>query len=300
MKRRFISAAYITLSFLFTSFLFTSCQKEQSSSEQEAQEVEASRISGESESEAETVFNGVFDDAMGVNDEVAIGGTGVFGRVNVCPTVTVTRQNPPDLFPVRIEMDFGTNGCVGPDGHFRKGKVITIYTKRLLIPGAVAETSFEGFYMDSVKVEGTHKITNISTAVTPGTAPVDRKFRVVITNGKLTKPNGNYISWNSEKTISQVEGLSTILPMDDIFKIEGGSRGQVKRGNLLVGFNSNITEPLMKRFNCRWIAKGMVKTTRVNASTNNPWIATLNFGNGSCDNLAVLTINGVSYQITLP
>lgn len=99
--------------------------------------------------------------------------------------------------------------------------MITIYTKRLLIPGAVAETSFEGFYMDSVKVEGTHKITNISTAVTPGTAPVDRKFRVVITNGKLTKPNGNYISWNSEKTISQVEGLSTILPMDDIFKIEG-------------------------------------------------------------------------------
>lgn len=300
MKRRFFTVSYITLSFLFTSFLFTSCQKEQSSSEQEAQEVEASRISGESESEAETVFNGVFDDAMGVNDEVALGGTGVFGRLNVCPTVTVTRQNPPDLFPVRIEMDFGTNGCVGPDGHFRKGKVITVYTKRLLIPGAVAETSFDGFYIDSVKVEGTHRISNISTAVTPGTTPVDRKFRVVITNGKLTKPNGNYISWNSEKTISQVEGLGTILPMDDIFKIEGGSRGQVKRGNLLVGFNSNITEPLMKRFNCRWIAKGIVKTTRVNASTNNPWIATLNFGNGSCDNLAVLTINGVSYQITLP
>ena len=112
MKRRFFSAAYITLSFLFTSFLFTSCQKEQSSSEQEAQEVEASRISGESESEAETVFNGVFDDAMGVNDEVAIGGTGVFGRVNVCPTVTVTRQNPPDLFPVRIEMDLDRKSVV--------------------------------------------------------------------------------------------------------------------------------------------------------------------------------------------
>ncbi|HOZ68956.1 MAG TPA: hypothetical protein PLU11_06555 [Chitinophagaceae bacterium] len=300
MKLRLIKAVYIIISFLFTSFIFTSCQKEQSQSEQDAQEVEASRISGESESEAETVFNGVFDDAMGVNDEVGIGGTGVFGRLNVCPTVTITRPNLPDLFPVRVEMDFGANGCIGPDGHFRKGKVITVYTKRLLIPGAVAETSFDGFYVDSVHVEGTHKITNISTVVTAGTPPVDRKFRVVIINGKLTKPNGNYISWNSEKTISQVEGLGTILPMDDIFKIEGGSRGQVKRGNLLVGFNSNITEPLMKRFNCRWIAKGIVKTVRLNASTNSPWVATLNFGIGNCDNLAVLTINGVSYQITLP
>lgn len=300
MKLRFISAATLATGFLFSSLFLASCQKEQSQSAQDAQEVEASRVSGESESEAETFFNGVFDDAMGVNDEVALGGTGVFGRLNVCPTVTVTRLNPPDLFPVRVEMDFGANGCIGPDGHFRKGKVITVYTKRLIIPGAVAETSFEGFYVDSVHVEGAHRIANISTVVTPGTAPVDRKFRVVITNGKLTKPNGNYVSWNSEKTISQVEGLSTIIPMDDIFKIEGGSRGQVKRGNLLVGFNSNITDPLMKRFNCRWIAKGVVKTTRVNASTTNPWTATLNFGNGSCDNLAVLTINGVSYQITLP
>ncbi len=299
MKLRFITAAYLSFAFLFTTLIFSSCQKETSQSEQDAQEVEASRVSGESESEAETIFNGVFDDAMGVNDEVAIGGTGVFGRLNVCPTVTITRPTS-NTFPVRVVMDFGVNGCVGPDGHFRKGKVITEYTGRLLVPGAMAVTTFDGFYVDSVHVQGTHKITNISTVVTPGTAPVDRKFRVVVLQGKLTRPNGNYIAWNSEKTISQVEGLGTILPIDDIFKIEGASNGQVKRGNLLVGFNSTIMEPLVKRFNCRWIVRGVVKTTRVNTSTNNPWIATLNFGNGNCDNLAVLTINGVSYQITLP
>lgn len=299
MKTRFITIVLLSCSFLFTTLMISSCQKETSKSEQAAQEVAASRVSGESESEAETVYNGVFDDAMGVNDEVGIGGTGVFGRLNVCPTVTITRptSNP---FPVRVVMDFGTNGCVGQDGHFRKGKVIAEYTNRLLIPGAIAVTTFDGFYVDSVHVQGTHKITNISTVVTAGTPPADRKFRVVVQDGKLTKPSGNYISWNSEKTITQVEGLGTILPLDDIFKIEGGSRGQVKRGNLLVSFNSSITEPLMKRFNCRWIVRGVVKTTRLNTSTNDPWMATLNFGNGNCDNLAVLTINGVSYQITLP
>ncbi|MBI3139881.1 MAG: hypothetical protein HYZ15_14985 [Sphingobacteriales bacterium] len=299
MKIRFISAALLSLSFLFTTLIISSCQKEKSQAAQDQEQVEASRVSGESESEAESVFNGVFDDAMGVNDEVALGGTGVFGRPNACPVVTVVRLNAPNPFPVRIIMDFGVDGCTGPDGHLRRGKVIIEYTNRLLVPGAIATTVFDGFYVDSLKVEGTHKITNIST-VSSTNVPVDRKFRVLILQAKLTRPNGNFIAWTSEKTITQVEGLGTMIPMDDIFKIEGASNGQVKRGNLLVSFNSSIQEPLVKRFNCRWIVRGVVKTVRLNSSTNSPWVAVLNFGNGNCDNLAVITINGVSYQITLP
>lgn len=295
MKIRFIPAALLSSMLLFSMLIISSCQKENSQNgTEEEQEIAASRASSESESEAEIVFNGIFDDAMGVNDEVGVGGTGVFGRLNVCPTVTITRLNPPDLFPVKIVMDFGANGCVGQDGHFRKGKVITIYTNRLLVPGAIATTTFDGFYFDSTKVEGTHKITNTSTSNTT------RQFTVVITNAKLTKPNGNFIEWNSEKVITQMEGLNTPIPLDDIFKIEGGSRGVVKRGALLVGWQSTILEPLVKRFNCRWIVRGVVRTVRLNATTNTPWVALLNFGNGTCDNLAVVTINGVSYQITLP
>lgn len=295
MKIRFIPAVLLSSMLLFSMLIISSCQKENSQNgTEEEQEIAASRASSESESEAEIVFNGIFDDAMGVNDEVGVGGTGVFGRLNVCPTVTITRLNPPDLFPVKIVMDFGANGCVGQDGHFRKGKVITIYTNRLLVPGAIATTTFDGFYFDSSKVEGTHKITNTSASNTT------RQFTVVITNAKLTKPNGNFIEWNSEKVITQMEGLNTPIPLDDIFKIEGGSRGVVKRGTLLVGWQSTILEPLVKRFNCRWIVRGVVRTVRLNATTNTPWVALLNFGNGTCDNLAVVTINGVSYQITLP
>lgn len=295
MKIRFIPAVLLSSMLLFSMLIISSCQKENSQNgTEEEQEIAASRASSESESEAEIVFNGIFDDAMGVNDEVGVGGTGVFGRLNVCPTVTITRLNPPDLFPVKIVMDFGANGCVGQDGHFRKGKVLTIYTNRLLVPGAIATTTFDGFYFDSTKVEGTHKITNTSASNTT------RQFTVVITNAKLTKPNGNFIEWNSEKVITQMEGLNTPIPLDDIFKIEGGSRGVVKRGPLLVGWQSTILEPLVKRFNCRWIVRGVVRTVRLNATTNTPWVALLNFGNGTCDNLAVVTINGVSYQITLP
>lgn len=299
MKPRFNLTQLFTFAFFVSLLMFTSCQKENSqTTTDEQQQVEASMASSESDGESELVFNGIFDDAIGVNDEVGIGGTGVFGRVVACPDVTVVRLNAPAAFPVKVILDFGVNGCTGNDGHLRRGKVITVYSGRLLIPGSTAITTFDGFYFDSTKVEGTHKITNTSPTIT--TPPLSRQFTADVIDGKLTKPNGNYIEWNSHKTITQIEGLVTNTPLDDIFRVEGTAHGKVKRGALIVLWESAITEPLIKRFNCRWIVKGKVRTVRVSTAVNSPWVAFLDFGAGNCDNQAVITINGVSHQITLP
>ncbi len=210
--------------------------------------------------------------------------------------------NTPELFPVRITLDFGTAGCTGPDGHTRKGKIVTEYTKRLITPGAVATTTFENFFVDSINVQGTLKISNTSSAV--NTQPLSRSFKWEVINGKLIKSNTRYIEWNSTKTITQIEGLATIYrPIDDIFSITGNSRGKAQRGNLLVAWESNTIEPLIKRFLCRWIVKGKIKTIKLNTAANSPWVAILDFGTGTrppCDNQATLTVKGRSRQITLP
>lgn len=296
MKRNWYSHSLAAIFLIFTVFAVVSCEKENSQSATDEQELEASNVSTEAEGEAELAYNDVFDDVMGVNEEVALGGTGVFGRVNTCPTVTITRPtaNP---FPVRVQLDYG-NGCVGRDGRFRKGKVIVEYTSRLIVPGAIATTTFDGYFIDSVKVEGTHKITNTSV---PTNTPPTRSYRVEVINGKLTRPNGNFVEWNSTRNITQVEGLATAIALDDIFRIEGNSRGRVKRGNLITVWESNITEPLIKRFTCRWIVKGKIRVVRLNPTVNNAWVAVLDFGNGLCDNLAWITINNrPPRQITLP
>lgn len=299
MKSRFSLTQFVTLSFFFSLLMITSCQKENSQSgSDEQQQIEASRVSSESDSESEMVFNGLFDDAIGVNDEVGMGGIGIFGRTTACPDVTIVRLNAPSPFPVKIILDFGVDGCRSNDGHLRRGKIITIYTGRLLYPGSMATTTFDGFYFDSTKVEGTHKITNTSPPIT--TQPPSRQFTADVIDAKLTRRNGDFSEWNSHKVITQVEGLGTIIPHDDIFKVEGNARGKVKRGPLVVLWESAITEPLVKRFNCRWIVKGRVRTVRANTTVNSPWVAVLDFGSGTCDNQAVITINGVSHQITLP
>ncbi len=296
---------------LFCSFLLVACTKERSSSggnNNDAIEEQVSQVNAESDAEAEIVFNGIFDDVMGASDDVGMAGTGWYGRyangsaferVQACFSLTVTPLNPPAVFPVRIVIDFGTTGCQGRDGRTRKGKIITEYSARLIVPGASAVTTFEDYYVDSIKVEGTLKITNTSSPV--NTQPLTRSFKKEVINAKLSKPNGNYIEWNSTKMITQLEGLLTPnLPADDVFKIEGSSQGRAKRGNLLVAWQSSVEEPLIKKFLCRWIVKGKIKTVRANSTSNNQWIAILDFGDGTCDRKATLTVNGRTIEITLP
>ena len=293
MQLTFKPAHLLSLTFVLSLF-FISCEKENSANGTDAQQEEqASVVSSQSDAEAELVFNDVFDDAMGVNDEVGIEGVGTMNRINPCYSITITRLNAPALFPVKIVVDFGATGCTGIDGHVRKGKIITEYTGRLLVAGASATTRFDGYYVDSVKVEGVHKITNTSASANI------RQFTVNVTDAKLTKPSGNYVQWHDVKVITQAEGLSTVLPIDDIFKVEGSAGGKAKNGDLLAAWESNITEPLVKKYACRWIVKGKVKTVRINTTTSSPWVAVLDFGNGNCDREATITINGVFRQITL-
>jgi hypothetical protein len=306
MKNRFNLTSLLVI-LLTSSLLFTiSCSKENSQSGTDAEEEQIAQVSAESGAEAETVFNEFFDDAMGASNDVGVSGSGVFfnradslNPVPRCFTITVTHPNGTP-FPAVVELDFGTVGCPGPDGRVRRGRIITEYTNRLTFPGAIATTTFDRFYVDALHVEGTHRITNISGSPIPP-ANIARKFKVEVINGKLSLPNGNYTEWNSSKTITQVDGLLTPdFPRDDAFKIEGSAHGVSKRGNLLVRWESAITEPLLRRFTCRWIVKGRIRTVRVNLPSNTRWAAILDFGAGNCDNQATLTINGITRQITLP
>ena len=307
MKLIFSPARLATLVFV-SLMIFGSCKKE--ISVDTAQEEFASQASSEADAESDDIFNEVFDNVMGVNADVAFGGTGVFGqmnpgttggtvRINACPDVTITHLSTTNVFPVRIVMDFGT-GCTGRDGRTRSGKIITEYTNRLIVPGAIAATTFVDYTVDSIKIQGTHTITNQSEPPTNTSCPT-HKWKVTVERGKLTKPNGNYVEWNSTKTVAQIEGMCTpFVPLDDIYKITGAANGKVKRGDLLIAWNSEITEPLIKKFTCRWLVKGIIRIVRLNLTTNSPWVATINYGNGDCDNKAMATINGVPHIITLP
>lgn len=306
-----LSPARLAALVLVSLLVFGSCKKEGSDEDKEQEEF-ASVASSEADAESDDIFNEVFDNVMGVNADVAFGGTGVFGqmnpgasgetaRVTACPDVIITHLNNLDPFPVKVVMDFGT-GCAGRDGRIRSGKIITIYTNRLFVPGATATTEFDNFTIDSIKVQGKHVIVNQGEVIsTSPTLCLRHIWKVTVTDAKLIKPNGSYVEWSSTKTITQQDGTCTpYIHLDDIYKIEGGAYGKVKRGDFLIAWDSEITGPLIKKFSCRWIVKGNIRIARLNLTTNSPWIAGINYGNGDCDNKAEVTVNGITHIITLP
>jgi len=292
---------FLLTSFLFTAICFYSCKKENSGASP-ADEENASLSASESNAEAEFVFNDVFDNVMGVNNDVGMQGTGVFGRIMnsntaeerplACFTVSITELAAPNVFPLQIVIDFGP-GCEGKDGHVRRGKIIAIYNGRLIVPGKSAAVTFDGFYIDSVKVEGTETIANTTSAG-------NRQFTIDIVNARLSKANGNYTAWNNHKVITQTDGLNTPdFALDDAFTIEGNASGQLKKGDLLATWQSDIESPLVKKFLCRWIVQGKIKTTLGASPANSQWVAELDYGSGTCDGHATVVINGTTHEISL-
>jgi hypothetical protein len=283
---------------------FSSCKKDDSpATPQEKQDF--AMASSQSDSEAELIFDDIFDNVLGVSEEVGVGGTGVFGSKkpaandgpevlsqinqvdsNTCFIVTTT-QIGGTRFPLKVIVDFGA-GCLCRDGRTRKGKIIITYTGRLVVPGNSATVTFDGYAVSEIQVAGSFKITNTGTTGA-------RSFTIEVIQAKLTKPNGNFTQWNSTKTITQVEGgLTPLIVIDDVFSISGEANGSVKKGDRLYQWSTQITDPLIKRFNCFRIVKGSIELRKGNAA-----VAVLDYGTGVCDNKATLTVNGTAYEITL-
>jgi len=303
-------ARVLTTCLLFILAVIFSCKKETSQSLTQQDEQQANMAATESDAEADGVFNGFFDDVMGVNTDVGMGGTGLFMRTNAagfgpvgsdartdpappCLVVTiVTSGSSSSPFPITVTMDFGA-GCTCGDGHVRKGKIVARYSDRLLHPHATANIQFNNFSIDSIQLDNSTSFTISNT----GTA--DRLQLTIDVSAKLNKPNGNYTEWHSQKVITRIGGGDTTTPLDDVMQIEGSTSGTVKRNDLAVAWKAEITNPFIKRFTCRWISQGTIKVGRESLSSNSQWIGTLDYGNGICDNQATLTLNGVTYQITL-
>ncbi|MGB4844370.1 MAG: hypothetical protein WBP16_07885 [Ferruginibacter sp.] len=285
---------------LIGAITFSSCKKDDSfvaTTETETAELAATQEATIQEAEAEAQFDDVFNITASMNASVVGEDLGVSANVsglfdlgsttantqNRCFTITVV-PNIPHVFPKTVTIDFG-NGCLGRDGKYRKGKIVSIYTNPMVVPGAKVSTTFIGYHVDSFHIEGTHITENTSTSNMQG-------WNIKVINGKITNTNNNrWRKWNSVKDVLQIAGNGTPhFPLDDIYRIEGSANGSNSAGHT---WASLIVEPLIKKFSCRWIVKGKVRLIR------NGRTALLDYGNGDCDNLAIIYINGVPHVITL-
>jgi hypothetical protein len=80
------------------------------------------------------------------------------------------------------------------------------------------------------------------------------------------------------------------LLIDDEYTITGNGSGVNRKGN---AYTLTIQDPLVVKIACKYITQGIIEFV------NSKKTLEIDYGNGSCDDDATITINGVTYNIKL-
>ncbi len=185
-----------------------------------------------------------------------------------------------------LTIDFGTSNCTCLDGKNRRGKIIVTYTGRYKDAGSTHTITYNNYFVNDNQLSGLKTVTNM------GTNTSGQVYYTVTVNDTLNLGAGNgQIVWAGSRTRTWLSGYDTHVWSDDSYEISGTTTLTRANGNM---FTMNIITPLKVAYGCAWIKSGKATVTRPSGVT-----ATLDYGDGNCDNEAQLTIGTHTYNITL-
>ena len=268
-----IKSFLVAITLVSFAFSFNSCKKNDAADEMET----TFELSGD-----QAIADNLTEDANDVFMEVAVDNNlaGNFGpepiisnNIIPCATITIT---PVSGFPKTILIDFGVS-CTDQRGNTRSGKIRIVLSDSVRKTNSTAVMTFENYFVNSYKKEGTITWTNTST---PGT----RSWTRLTENGKVTAPDNRYWLHSGIRYVVQTAGVNTPMNLlDDIYSITGTHSVTNSSGKTR---DCNILDALQKKTACHNIDKGTLKVQGPNH------YAIINFGDGTCDNLATISIDG--------
>jgi hypothetical protein len=277
-----MKARLLVMATILSASMFYSCSKDDSPDnatppeDLTAQELTAARIQSDL----------VFDDVSSEVLQVTLNGTtGAASTTSAaCATVTIS---PQDLttWPKTITIDYGSTGCTGINGWVRKGKISYTLTKLPRETGAVVNVSFDNYFVNGYKLEGSYSITNNRST----DANLNITTRLV--NGKITYPDGKWYTRTSTINWQQVAGSATASVLDDEFNVTGEAVIKSSANNELI---TSSKTPLLRKVTCGNFVSGQLNVAY------NGIAGVLDFGGGTCDKKATLSLGTRNYEVTLP
>jgi hypothetical protein len=202
---------------------------------------------------------------------------GTYPDVSLDSTSSVT-------YPVTITLDYG-EGTELKNGKVFAGKIEIVLTAPKGTDGATKTISYLNFSVDSVSVNGTITETWSVTESVSKSSSFSGTLDFVLADGSTIKRT----EVNTRKWIS---GLDTPLDhTDDTIEVTGKAEATSSNSE---SYTKEITTPLVKTGECRNYVQGVVSVIQ-----NGVQLFTLDYGNGECDNLAEMTVNGETTTIEL-
>ncbi len=262
------------------TFIFSACKKQANLDYDSSEdEVMASVIGNDIDQDADAVsFNMSSSGFTGKND-------GDSKRCHFrhflpdCADVTISS----DSFPKEIVIDYGS-GCTDKKGRVKRGKIIIYISDFLLNEGAYRRVSFQEYYFNDKSVEGSKLLENIGTD-DEGHPMFSKEVSLTVTSekGTITKSFSGTITW--------LAGYDTDICGDNVFSVAGSGSIVVSDGRT---FTRRIVEDIIIDRLCGYIVDGLVELVQPNGD-----FMIIDFGDGTCDDLAEVTRDGETKEIDL-
>lgn len=205
---------------------------------------------------------------------------------DICYTVTV--DHPDSLiFPKVVTIDYG-DGCAvvfNGDTLVRKGQIIITTTARWFVEGSQHIVTFNNFYLNGIKVEGTKTRTNLGL-----NDENHLEWSIELEGGKLTFNDTLFMTRNSVHVREMIRKLN---PVNDSIIVTGSANGMNVLGQT---YTREIINPLIlvhcDNYRWRWIiADGKVELT--NSETG---VTTIDYSGSGCDGEVIIEKNGNRYN----
>jgi len=218
------------------------------------------------------------------------------------PTCATVTRNPAFGTPLTVgqtvtkTIDFGTTGCAMPNGNILKGQIIVTF---LYDPAATSHTinyQFVNFYHNAIKFDGNKTFTrtmSVATATTPS-------HPIVVMNMDMnaTFPDGRVFNRVGTRTREIIAGYDTPNVLaDNVYQVIGNWTTTFPNTTLQTSTISS-SNPLIIKMSCIAVNKPLIVQGLI-TFVRNGHTATLDYGSGDCDNVAVFTKNGTSYTIII-
>jgi hypothetical protein len=221
-----------------------------------------------------------YDDVLAEVDELSMGNATEADKSYQSGQRQVTTTNSGDTV---IHTIVYTNFVNEHSQHQRvkNGTIIIKRIGRYLSSEFWRQVTFENFTINSNAIEG------VKTILKTG----EYQYTVTLENARITFTNQTTYTRNATRTRTWVSGYDTPFNIwDDVYHISGSASGINRRNQ---AYTHTITSPLIVKLNCRWITEGILTAV---VGTHN---IVVDYGDGTCDNMATITINGKSYEIRL-
>ncbi len=194
--------------------------------------------------------------------------------------------------PDSITVNYGNSNCICNDGRARRGSLLIVYTGKYKDSLNTITITPLNYYVNDNKVNGSKVIKNLGH-----NAQGHLVYNINANISIVKADNSGTIQWSSTRQREWLVGENTLVWSDDKYSITGNANGSTANGR---SFTAVITngKPLIRDMSlaCRkHFISGELELTPQGKPTRY-----IDYGNGTCDDKATVTINSKTYTITLP